>query len=317
MGLKADMLLIDGRHLLYRVTDAFSGLEAEVDGDTFPTGGMYGFLNVAIRIHQVYGGTVVVAWEGDRRNFRLDLFPSYKRRDEGMDGEKMEFISEMSKQEVWLKHILRSAGIRQYLGVNCEADDVLGRLATRVSNRGKRVYIYSGDSDLRQLVYAADDASNGGIWTISPGQRRQGDKVYGEVEVEGKHGVPPRLLSDLKALAGDNSDNIPGVKGIGPKTAAQLLNHYGSLAGVLSAAAKGMEGMDDWPVAERFRDSINDNAEDVRLYHRLTTINVDCEMELIEPAKRQADVVEQLKRFKFRSLAGPAELHQLMRMGGG
>lgn len=309
MGSKSDLLLIDGRHLLYRVTDAFGDLEVEVDGESYPTGGIYGFLNVAIRIHQVYGGRVVVAWEGDRRNFRLDLMPSYKGRDQPMDEEKAEFISEMGAQEVWLKHILRSAGIRQYLGVNCEADDVIGNLATKVAARNKRVYIYSGDSDLRQLIHEREDG--GGVWTISPGMRRTGDKTYGPAEVQEKHGVPPELISDLKALSGDNSDNIPGVKGIGPKTAAQLLNHYGSLETVMGMAAAGS---DDWPVAQRHRAAINDTPE-LELYHRLTSIKLDCDMELISPERRQADVVEQLKRFKFRSLAGPAELHQLMRMG--
>lgn len=310
MGSKSDLLLIDGRHLLYRVTDAFGGLGVEVDGDIYPTGGIYGFLNVSIRIHQVYGGKVVVAWEGDHRNFRLDLMPSYKGRDQPMDEAKVEFISEMGAQEVWLKHILRSAGIRQYLGVNCEADDVLGSLATKVAGRGKRVFIYSGDSDLRQLVCEREDG--GGIWTVSPGMRRQGDKIYGPAEVVDKHGVTPELISDLKALSGDNSDNIPGVKGIGPKTAAALLNEFGGLGEVIEAAHN--EG-GTWPVAERFRAPILSSIPELRLYHQLTNIKMDCEMELIEPARRQADVVEQLKRFKFRSLAGPAELHQLMRMG--
>lgn len=303
--MKADLFIIDARHLLYRTSDAYRSLTAEIDGDVIATGGMYGFLNIVLKVHHIYGGTVVVAWEGDKRNFRLGLYPKYKRKHEPIDPEKKEFISEMAIQETFLKACLRVMGVRQYLGVNCEADDVIGRLATEVSARGKRVMIYSGDSDLRQLV------RKDRVWTVSPGGKK-GDTVYGPDEVQERHGVPPEKLAELKALGGDPSDNIPGVRGIGPKTAAELLRCYGSLGLVSSAAA-----LDDseWPVAERFKDMIN-QCEDLEMFLKLTTIKTDCDMEVICPAKRQADVLQLLHTFKFRSLAGPAELHGLMKMGG-
>lgn len=302
--MKCDLLILDGRHLLYRTSDAFSELSIHLDGEEIPTGGVYGFLNIATKIHSKWGGRVAVAWEG-RGNFRVDLYPQYKGRDKEMDDDKLDFVREMSAQELWLKRFLVFMGVRQYEGVRCEADDVIGRLAHKVGvEHGKRVIIYSGDSDLRQLIVRDH------VWTVSPGKGRVREQLYGPDEVMEKDGVPPHLISDLKALSGDSSDNIPGVRGIGPKTAATLLNHYGSLTSVMGAAVVS----DDWPVSERFKQAICD-CEDLELYHTLTTIGKDCEMKTLPVKRRQAKVVEMLRLFRFRSLASPAELQQLMRMG--
>jgi DNA polymerase-1 len=313
--MKTDLLIIDGRHLLWRTADAHSDLSAEVDGEVIPTGGIYGFLNVALKIHNAYGGKVVVAWEGDRNNFRVGLYPAYKKRNEPVDPAKIEVISEMAGQEKHLKRILAMMGVRQYAGVGCEADDVIGRLATEVAARGKRVFIYSGDSDLRQLI------ADGSIWTLSPGHgaKRQ-DKLYDVDATIERHGVHPKQLPQLKALSGDASDNIPGVRGIGPKTAAELVMRYGTLDAIIQAAFQNIGGPlpEGWPVPVRHRDAIvaQGVADQLQMYLKLTTIKVDCDMSNIPTCRRQADVVEELKRFKFRSLASPAELYGLMRMGG-
>jgi DNA polymerase-1 len=305
--MKADLLIIDGRHMLWRTHDAFGMLSAEIDGKNVPTGGLYGFLNVAPKVHSRWGGRLVVAWEG-RNNFRNELYPQYKGKHEPItDPAKLEFIREMAQQEAWLKDLLSKMGVRQYEGVRCEADDVIGRLATTVGSKGKRVVIYSGDSDLRQLV-------TGAVTTVSPAKGKIRETQYGPAEVEEKHGVAPEKIAELKALSGDGSDNIPGVRGIGPKTAAALLNHYGSLDEVIRVA--GFPECDvTWPVAARFRDAIRGASGLLPLYLKLTTIKTDCEMKAITPAKRQSDVVEALKAFKFRSLISPPELRGLMNLG--
>lgn len=305
--MKCDMLIIDGRHMLYRTSDAFSDLSTEIDGVDVPTGGIYGFLNVLLKIHARWGGKVVVAWEG-KDNFRVVEYPQYKGKDKPIDPDKLEFIKEMFQQEHFLKLILRSAGVRQYEGVGCEADDVMGRLAYQVGERGgHKVIIYTGDSDLRQCVYPDR------VWTVSPSKGKIKERMYGPDEVFEKDGVKPDDIPLLKALAGDGSDNIPGVRGIGPKTAAILVNHYGDLEDIIVAACRENE---DWPVAKRFQLSVANVRKDLALFLRLTTIKVDCGMKAIETQKRQADVVQLLHAFKFRSLAGPAELHGLMKMGG-
>lgn len=301
--MKADLLILDGRHLLWRTSDAFRQLMVErEDGTYMLTGGMYGFLTVALRVYNKFGGTVVVAWEG-RTNWRTEVFPHYKNRDGERTPEQQELINDMIEQEHRLILLLSTMGIRQYRGVNSEADDVIGRLATHAAARDKHVIIYTGDSDLRQLVTSR-------ILVAAPVKGK--DVLYDVGAVKEKHGVFPGCLSDLKALAGDASDKIPGVKGIGPKTAAQLINHYGSLVAVMEAAqAKA----DDWPVAARHMEAVT-LCDQLPLFHELTTIDVQAGMKPIRRQRSQRKVIHQFKKYKFRTLAGPSELHDLMRMGG-
>lgn len=301
--MKADLLIFDGRHLLWRTSDAFRDLSAEVGDKVIGTGGIYGFLSVAIRVYQRYGGKVVVAWEG-YGNFRRDIYPEYKRKDEP-DEDTLELIRDMAGQEKRLMAILRALGIEQFLGKGCEADDVIGRLAHEASKDGKRVIIYSGDSDLRQLV---DD----NIHTVSPGFRGN-DTVYDKYKVLEKHGVPPSGIADLKALAGDSSDNIPGIKGIGPVTAAKLIQEFGNVKDVIKAAKE--VDKEKWPVAERFRNPIIEQASDIVLYKRLTTIGRDMDWVYVTPRRNKKTLLSHFMAYRFKSLLAPAEMHELMEMG--
>jgi len=303
--MKADLIVLDGRHLLWRTSDAFKDLTAEVDGEEMPTGGMYGFLSCAIRIRQRYTGRAVVAWEG-KTNFRQKLFPSYKGKDQPPPADRMELISEMSEQERRLSDLLTLMGVDQFRGKGCEADDVIGRLAREATERGETVVLYSGDSDLRQLV-------NESVTAVSPGHRGP-DTLYNEAAVEARHGVPPRLLAQLKALAGDSSDHIPGAPGIGPKTAAVLLNHYGSLNVLLEAAGNQAPG---WPTTLRHRSIIAASDLKIRLYYKLTRIRTRLPWIRKRGQESQREVIQQLMAYKFRSLGAPAELHALMTLGKG
>jgi DNA polymerase-1 len=301
---KCDVLIIDGRHLLYRTHDSFNSLSVEIDGKNVPTGGLYGFLTVATKIHARYGGAVVVAWEG-RDNFRLAVYPEYKGKHQPVDPEKLEFIREMALQEKALRRFLTTLGVRQYVGVGCEADDVIGRVAHTMSKLGRSVFIYSGDSDLRQLV---DD----NVRTISPGKGAIKEVMFDAEAVQEKHGVSPSQIADLKALSGDSSDNIPGVRGVGPKTAATLISHYGDLKSVVKAAKSNDAG---WPVAKRFIALVASAEAMLGTYLGLTTIKLDCQMKSLEVERSQSAVMELLKLYKFRSMASPAELQALMRLG--
>lgn len=301
--MKADLLIFDGRHLLWRTSDAFRDLSAEVGDQVIGTGGIYGFLSVAIRVYQRYGGKVVVAWEG-HGNFRRDIYPDYKRKDEP-DEDTLELIRDMAGQEKRLMAILRALGVEQYLGKGCEADDVIGRLAHEASKDGKAVIIYSGDSDLRQLI---DD----NIRTVSPGYRGD-DTVYDKYKVLEKHGVPPGYVADLKALAGDSSDNIPGIKGIGPVTASKLIQAFGGINKVIKAASKATK--EEWPVGERFRKPIIEQADDIKLFKRLTTIGTDLDWVCVTPKKNKKTLLAHFMAYRFKSLLAPAEMHELMEMG--
>jgi len=306
--MKNDVLILDGRHLLWRTSDAFSDLGAEINGREIGTGGIYGFLSVGIRIHQRYGGTTAVAWEGSG-NFRFKLYPDYKKKLDTSD-ERMELVEDMNEQELRLKAMLRAMGIEQYYGVGCEADDVIGRLATEAKQKGKSVTIYTGDSDLRQLV-------TDGITVVAPGRRAK-DTIYDRQTVIEKHGVPPELIADQKALAGDKSDNIPGIRGIGPKTAADLVNAFGSADEVVKHAMRVKYKLIDkshWPVAERFVLPITDGKKNIELYKKLTEIRTNKAMKRIKAKRNQITLLNHIRGYKFRSLMAPAELNALMRMG--
>lgn len=300
--MKGDLLVLDGRHLLWRTSDAFKDLSAKVDGEEMSTGGMYGFLTCAIRIHSKFGGRAVVAWEG-KTNFRFGLYPQYKGRGAEPDPDRMNIIAEMDAQEQHLIQMLSLIGLEQYRGVDCEADDVIGRLSSEGVARGENVIIYSGDSDLRQLVRS-------GVFVVAPGFRS--DKLYDAKAVAEKHGVPPTLIAQLKALAGDHSDKIPGVPGIGEVTAAKLLNHYGSLRRVLMASFKP-EG--SWPETPRRRKLISDYWADVLLYYQLTRIRRDMDWEFIQPKPGSpGELTDALLRYRFASLVHPSEKKALRDM---
>ncbi len=305
--MRAQNLVFDGRHMLYRTSDAFRTLTVDIGDRTIGTGGMYGFLSVAVRIFRRYGGRCSVAWEGKRsRNFRRDLYPMYKYKPEP-DEDQAAFITDMWEQERRLQAMLRAMGVRQFQGDNCEADDVMAWLATQAAEAHESLVIYTGDSDLRQLV----DGEY--ITVVAPGRRAK-DVVYGTLDsVEDKHGVGPHLLADLKALAGDSSDNVPGVRGIGPKTAAILLNHYGSLEMVLAQAAVSA-APEDWPVAVRHQDGIN-ACHELEMYKVLTSLQTSKDVIEIARKRSQKTLVRHFRAYRFRSLLAPNEMFDLMNMG--
>jgi DNA polymerase-1 len=301
--MRADTLIVDGRHALWRTSDAFKNLAAEVGNEVMGTGGMYGFLCLMTRIHQKYGGVMVVAWEGVK-NFRKDLYPSYKRKD-SLPPETIALIEDMAEQEKRLKAILRAMGVEQYYGINCEADDVIGRLShERSRNDDDLVVIYSGDSDLRQLV-------KHNVFVASPGYRGAKDTVYDIEKVYEKHKVGPDRIADLKALSGDTSDNIPGVKGIGAVTASKLIIKYGAVESVIDGAASDKK---EWPVSERFRGLILEKTDAIKLYKDLTTIRRDMPMGVINIAKDREKVMNYLKLYHFSSLLTHSDMHLLMGM---
>jgi DNA polymerase-1 len=303
--LKADTLIVDGRHALWRTSDAFKMLSAEVGGEIIGTGGMYGFLCLMIRIHQKYGGRMIVAWEG-LTNFRKDLYPEYKRKTE-LDEEQVALIEDMREQEKRLKSLLRFLGVKQYYGDGCEADDVIGRLANEYSmDENSLVIIYSGDSDLRQLVKE-------NVFVAAPGYQGAKDTLYDQQRVVEKHGVAPGYISDLKALAGDSSDNVPGIRGIGPKWASKLINTYGDIESVICGAMG--ERKAQWPLSERFKLVISDAKDDIRLYKKLTTICTDMPYKIIIAKPNVDTLLKYFKLYHFMSLQTTNEMRELMELG--
>jgi DNA polymerase I len=302
------IIIFDGRNLLWRSYSVFQSLTAELpDGDVIPTGGLYGFLSLAAMKWRKFGGRAMVAWEGNS-NYRYEVYPEYKKKpSKGEDEHREMMVAEIAIQEIRLKAVLRAMGVEQYKAIGGEADDVLATLAMKhvCANKENKALIYTGDSDLRQMV-------GNGIVVIAPGNKNQDMQYVEASQVVSKDGVAPPLVPDLKALAGDGSDNIPGVKGVGPATAQKLIAKYGDLEKVIQGASGDEE---EWPVAKRFRDVIAKEEENLKLYKRLATVMTDCDMKLLKPKRDKGLVLGYLRQYRFASLLSPLELSSLMKMG--
>lgn len=303
MTRRSELLIVDGRGVLFRAFDAHKILSAEIAGEDVATGGVYGFLNVLIRIHQRYGrSSVAVAWEGTQ-NFRVRLYAKYKARDEESTKEEKELRNELFEQEALLIDFLAALGVPQFRSIGGEADDAIARLAHEADGG---VTIYSGDSDLRQLV---DER----VYVAAPGKKA--DVLYTPAEVFAKHGVWPKQIAALKALAGDNSDKIPGIRGIGPVAAVKLLNHYGTLRKMLECAYLDDAG---WPLTPRLRELVVAGSDDCRLFFQLTNVRKDLPIRpvgLCNLKPRKDEIMALLRKFQFRSLASGLEFGQLMALG--
>jgi DNA polymerase-1 len=275
-------LLVDARNLLWRCGYVHQSLTSR----GVPTGALYGFLTTLLSIKNLYGGKTYIAWEGKGENFRKSIYPEYKKPTD--DPHVLAMREDLNRQEKELKKILKACGVLQYRGMNCEADDVMATLINKKFKKGK-VAIYSNDADLRQLV-------NKRISVVSAGP--MADTVYDRKKVVERHFVTPEQIPDLKALMGDSSDGYPGVKGVGPKTAALLIQGFGNIRNVLDAAKTGQ----GWPISERFRFLIKDDPKLVKAFYKLAVIKND--VQLIK-LKRKPD------EDKLRKLLGYWQLRSL------
>ena len=225
------LLLVDGHSLAFRSFYAFSkggegGLSTQ---DGVPTSVTYGFLKALLdNCKSLKPQGVVIAFDTAEPTFRHKADETYKaNRDVAPD----HFFQDVDNLQEILKGCL---DIPLCLAPGYEADDVLGTLANRGANEGWRVRILSGDRDLFQLV---DDQRDIAVLYMGGGPyaKSSGPTEIREEGVVSKLGVMPNKVVDLKALTGDSSDNIPGVRGVGPKTAINLLSENGDLDGVYTA----------------------------------------------------------------------------------
>lgn len=221
MAEKETIVLVDGSSLAFRMFYAlFSmGLRSSTG---VPTGALYGFFNAIFDLIEKYNPTMLaVAFDREEPTFRKEQFVEYKAH-------RQEMPDDLAKQWPLIKEGVQMLGIPMYELAGFEADDVIGTVAKDAERRGMRVDILTGDKDAFQLVSDID----GDVQVLMPPARGGGLVVYRRAEVFEKMGVWPEQIIDYKALCGDSSDNIPGVKGIGPKTAVDLLTQYKTLDGV-------------------------------------------------------------------------------------
>ncbi|HET7177343.1 MAG TPA: DNA polymerase I [Solirubrobacterales bacterium] len=252
-GHKHELFLIDGNSLAYR---AFFALPESIGtSDGRPTNAIYGLASMLTKIvveHRPAG--VVVAWDAGMsgREVAYDLYKAQRPPRPGL----------LSEQWPHLMPLVEAFGYTNVRVEGFEADDVIGALARRASEQGIPVMVVSGDRDVYQLV-------GDGIRVMTTSRGVTETRVYDRDGVIERYGVPPELVTDLIGLKGDTSDNIPGVPGIGEKTAAQLLGEFGSLEGVLANVEK-VSG------AKR-KQNLVEHADDARVSKQLATLQ--CEIE--------------------------------------
>ena len=224
-------MLLDAASLYFR---AFYGVPTSVTSpDGRPINAVRGFLDMTARLVAAHRPDRLVAcWDDDwRPAFRVAALPSYKAHRLAPGGGE-ETPDELAPQVPVLADVLAAAGLARVGAPGYEADDVIGTLATRA--RGP-VDVVTGDRDLFQLV---DDAR--GVRVLYTARGISDLEFVDEAAVTAKYGIPGRAYADFAVLRGDPSDGLPGVPGIGAKTAAALINEFGSLAGVRAAAARSV-----------------------------------------------------------------------------
>ncbi len=274
------LFLVDGSNHAFRVLFALPPQHAS---DGFPTRALYGFTLLFQKMMRTFKPDYCAVAFDSGKSFRNAIYADYK-------GHRPEMPEDLRRQWPHLPKMVEAFGYK-VVGVDgFEADDVLGTLATRFAGPELEVYLVTGDKDFCQLVNEH----------IRVHDDRKGETL-GPAEAEAWLGVPPHQVIDLLALVGDASDNIPGVAGVGDKTATRLLQEFGDLDGVLAAAADGR-------IAGKRGEVLVASAEDARLSRRLATIEtqvpIDLTLEELRPRGiDEAPLREMFDRWEFGPVA--------------
>ena len=277
------LVLVDGSSYLYRAFHAFPPLTNSA-GE--PTGAMYGVLNMLKSlISQVQPSHIAVVFDAKGKTFRDEMFEQYKSHRPPMP-------DDLRKQIQPLHDIIRALGIPLLVIEGVEADDVIGTLAVAASKVNQKVLISTGDKDMAQLV---DD----NIMLINTMNNTLLDR---EAVIE-KYGIPPELIIDYLALMGDSADNIPGVAGVGEKTALGLLQGIGSMAEIYA----NLDKVAELPIrgAKKLGDKLLAEKEMADLSYRLATIKTDVALDITPEqltlgASNNDQLTEYFGRYEFK-----------------
>ncbi len=277
------LLLIDGNSLLHR---AYHALPALSTTSGQPTNAVYGLAQMLIRLlsEQCPDGSLV-AFDAPGPTFRHEQFEEYKADRPPMD-------EELASQFELAYELIEALGLAHTQKEGYEADDIIGTVANQAAEEGWDVLVVTGDRDLVQIVTDR-------VKVLATLKGIRDTKLYDPIAVQEEYGLPPAQLADWKGLAGDSSDNIPGVPGIGPKTAARLLAEFGSVERILEHL--------DQVNGEKLQDNLTEYADQARLSKELATIvtNVPLSLSLEDlgwPGMNRAQVRQLLARLEFASL---------------
>jgi DNA polymerase I len=277
------LALVDGSNYIYR---AFYGIPSLTNSKGFPTNAIYGFTTMLMKLlRDLSPDYIVVTFDLKGPTTRHGEFDNYKATRKPMPDDLIPQIPS-------IKDVVRAFSICILEKQGIEADDIIGALTVQASRRGWRTAIISGDKDLMQLI---DDRV-----TMVDTMK---EKTYDAEAVKEKFGVGPEKVVEILGLMGDTSDNIPGVPGIGPKTAQRLIEEYGSVEAVIENAER-LHNV-------KLREKIRQHAEQAKLSRQLALIrkDIDVDFNLQDAAKREPDrerLAGLFSEFEFSSL-----LHQL------
>lgn len=252
-----EIYLVDGSGFIFRAYYAMAYGRSEGGGitnpDGVPVGAVFGFTNMMLKLlKERHAPYIAVIFDAARKNFRNDIYPDYKaNRDETPE--------DLIPQFPLVREATEALGIPAIDMEGFEADDLIATYVRRAREKGKSVTIVSSDKDLMQLV-------GDGVRMLDPIKQQ----FIGPEDVLEKFGVPPEKVVDVQALAGDATDNIPGVPGIGLKTAAQLINEYGDLESLLARAGDIRQ--------PKRREALIENAEMARISMKLVTLDRNIEV---------------------------------------
>ncbi|MFT8999020.1 MAG: DNA polymerase I [Acetobacter syzygii] len=280
------LVLVDGSGFIFR---AFHALPPMTSPEGVPVNAVYGFTNMLARLLREHVGThLAVLFDASRQTFRSDIYPEYKAH-------RPEPPEDLRPQFGLIRDATQAFNVPGIELPGWEADDLIASYAVAIRKMGGTCTIISSDKDLMQLV-------GPGVCMLDPIKQTP----IGPAEVEKKFGVPPEKVVDVQALMGDPTDNVPGIPGIGPKTASALINEFGTLENVLNAAP-------DMKKSKK-RDMLIEHAQAARLSLQLVTLATDVplpmpveELTTREPDKLQ--LADWLDSMGFRSV--------LSRMGMG
>ena len=290
---KRELFLIDGNSLVYRAFFALPETIATSKGQ--PTNAIFGFASMLVKILTEYGPkSTVVVWDAGMSG-RAEISADYK-------AQRTSRPDLLKEQWPHMAPLVEAFGYRNVRVEGYEADDVIATLAERARDKGIDVMIVTGDRDAFQLIEPRDDG-RGEVKVMATSRGITETKVYDREAVIDRYGIAPELIPDFYGLKGDTSDNIPGVPGIGDKTASELLQRFGDLETVLAS-------VDEISGAKR-KENLTNHADDARMSKQLATAVRDVEVE-IDPEECLSDTPDRGRlREVFREFELRAPLERL------
>ena len=266
------LLILDGNSVINR---AFFGVKPLTNREGLYTHAIYGFLNILERMEkEEQPEAVCVAFDLHGPTFRHLKYDGYKANRHGMP-------DELAQQMPVMKQVLKAMNIPIYDCQGGEADDVIGTVGRICSNNDWECVVVTGDRDSLQLI---DENVHVKLVISKPGQTTA--TLYNEDKFREEYGFEPKKMVDLKALMGDSSDNIPGVAGVGPKTATDLLLKFGSLDGIYN-------NLQDESIRPKLREKLENSREMAYLSYDLATIHCDAPIDfepkdaIVQPYNKQ------------------------------